>query len=414
MKVLITEKLSEHRYKTPEGYLVCVDAILARTGPQVYKHSQVYDGSTDEITDVEVDRKPEQVFSPQAIASFENKPLTIQHPNEPVTIINHKELYHGFARDIRRAIKRNGQILTGSKRPSVLQAGDQEVLVGNIIVTTSEAIEEIENGLEFLSCGYDCDITQTDKPEQINIRGNHIALCDNPRAGITMLQDSVDFDELQKVVNRINKSQSGFVLRIKPSRMKGRSQVDVIKQNEDANFYKTFSSEYALLSKLETSGCAGEILKSSNSKVVISYRMMTDAKYTQHIVKMLTDALDANNIQIPRHSKEFETVIREYYKKYGKILQVESMIYDFETGKYYMYNESTDYSFTSKRIKDSVEDAINYVVMCEVLYNGVAVKSRAPWIVFRSEDKSKAEQFVRENNAKAKSLVGFSKRYYIK
>ena len=91
MKVLITEKLSEHRYKTPEGYLVCVDAILARTGKQFYKHSQVYDGSTDDITDVEVDRKPEQVFSPQAIASFENKPLTIQHPNEPVTTANHKD-----------------------------------------------------------------------------------------------------------------------------------------------------------------------------------------------------------------------------------------------------------------------------------------------------------------------------------
>lgn len=342
MKVLITEKLSEHRYKTPEGYLVCVDAILARTGPQVYKHSQVYDGSTDEITDVEVDRKPEQVFSPQAIASFENKPLTIQHPNEPVTIANHKELYHGFARDIRRAVKRNGQILTGSKRPSTLQAGDQEILVGNIIVTTSEAIEEIENGLEFLSCGYDCDITQTDKPEQINIRGNHIALCDNPRAGITMLQDNAELAE----------------------------------------------------------------------------------QPMKHIVKVLTDAVieqankvrmnDANNIQIPRHSKEFETVIREYYKKYGKILQVESMIYNFETGKYYMYNESTDYSFTSKRVTDSIEDAINYVVMCEVLYNGVAVKSRAPWIVFRSEDKREAEQFVRENNAKAKSLVGFSQNYYIK
>ncbi len=64
---------------------------------------------------------------------------------------------------------------------------------------------------------------------------------------------------------------------------------------------------------------------------------------------------DAVNIQIPKLSKEFETVIREYYKKHGKILQVESMIYDFETGKYYMYNESTDYSFTSKRLVDLIK-----------------------------------------------------------
>lgn len=278
MKVLVTEKLSEHRYKTPEGYLVCVDAILARTGKQVYKHNQVYDDSTDEITDVEVDRKPEQVFSPQAIASFENKPLTIQHPNEPVTIRNHKELCHGFVRDVRRAVKRNGQILTGSKRPTQLQDGDQEVLVGNIIVTTAEAIEAIENGLEFLSCGYDCDITQTDTPEQINIRGNHVALCDNPRAGITMLQDNIEPTELPM----------------------------------------------------------------------------------KHIVKVLTDA-----------------VIEQLNKV-------------------------------------KTNDAINYVVMCEQLYNGIPVKSRAPWIVFRTEDKRKAEQFVKENNAKITSYVGFSKHYYIK
>lgn len=331
MKVLITEKLSEHRYKTPEGYLVCVDAILARTGPQVYKHNQVYDSSTDEITDVKVDRKPEQVFSPQAIASFENKPLTIQHPNEPVTITNHKELYHGFARDIRRAVKRNGQILAGSKRPSTLQAGDQELLVGNIIVTTSEAIEEIENGLEFLSCGYDCDITQTDKPEQINIRGNHIALCDNPRAGITMLQDNAELAELP----------------------------------------------------------------------------------LKHIVKVLTDALDSvEDAALPVKGQMFTygavTYIVENIDKVGVLLK------NVKTGQLATADlRDLQISLSTGEAK-LLEDAINYVVMCEVLYNGVAVKSRAPWIVFRSEDKSKAERFVRENNAKAKSLVGFSQHYYIK
>lgn len=510
MKVLITEKLSEHRYKTPEGYLVCVDAILARTGPQIYKHNQVYDSSTDEITDVEVDRKPEQVFSPQAIASFENKPLTIQHPNEPVTVANHKSLYHGFARDIRRAVKRNGQILAGSKRPSVLQAGDQEVLVGNIIVTTSDAIEEIDNGLEFLSCGYDCDITQTDKPEQINIRGNHIALCDNPRAGITMLQDNVELDErpmkhIVKVLTDALDITDNFVIDeqfiyvtpeypldsmtwlkyfAKELRLNVNIQIkskyyddkvyitgrksDVEKLIEEYNalyrnrklvattsteinskrvYNKGYSLGDAKDDEIE-GGLADkmsieDIAKKHNVSVDVIVEQLIkgiDVEYEHtkdknkateiakdHLVEMpdyydkleemekeVTDSNDSNTVQISKRSREFETVIREYHKKYGKILQVESMVYDFETGKYYMYNESTDYSFTSKRLSDFVEDALNYVVMCEQRYNGVAVKSRAPWIVFRSEDKSKAEQFVRENNAKAKSLVGFSKHYYIK
>ena len=355
MKVLITEKLSEHRYKTAEGYLVAVDAILARTGPQVYKHNQVYDGSTDEITDVEVDRKPEQVFSPQAIASFENKPLTIQHPNEPVTITNHRELYHGFARDIRRAVKRNGKILTGSKRPNVLQDGDQEVLVGNIIVTTSEAIEEIENGLEFLSCGYDCDITQTDKPEQINIRGNHIALCDNPRAGITMLQDNVELAELP--VKHIVKVLT-----------------DALDSIEDG----------ATITK-------AQIL----------------SQLAKHFKDRFNVFIYGNNVEISSNTVASSMLFDVIYRKniFGKLSN------DYMSAP---YDEDFVLLKLDKMKIGSVKDALNYVVMCEQLYNGSPVRSRAPWIVFRTEDKLEAERFVRKNNDKTKSLVGFSQHYYIK
>jgi len=368
MKVLITEKLSEHRYKTPEGYLVCVDAILARTGPQVYKHNQVYNDSTDEITDVEVDRKPEQVFSPEAIASFENKPLTIQHPNTPVTAQNHKDLYHGFARDIRRAVKRNGQILTGSKRPTQLQDGDQEVLVGNIIVTTSEAIEAIENGLEFLSCGYDCDITQTDTPEQINIRGNHIALCDNPRAGITMLQDNLfaqtDRHIVQMLTDALDAAHN-FVIDEQFIYVTPEYPIDSM------SWLKYFAKELQL-----------------NVKIQIKSKYYDDKVY------------------IIGRKSDVEKLVAEYNELYRNRKLVPTTSTEVNSKR--VYNKG--YSLGD----NDTNDAINYVVMCEQLYNGVAVKSRAPWIVFRTEDKRKAEQFVREKNAKAKSLVGFSQHYYIK
>jgi hypothetical protein len=175
MKVLIVEKLSENRYKTPEGYLICKDAILARTGKQTYKHNEVYIDSDDDSSEVEVNRTPEQVFSDAAIASFENKALTIQHPDEAVTANNHKNLAVGFVRDVKK------KIVEG-----------QEVLVGNIVVTDADAITQINDGLSYLSCGYDCDITQGESPQQTNIRGNHVALCSNPRAGITKIIDSTN------------------------------------------------------------------------------------------------------------------------------------------------------------------------------------------------------------------------------
>jgi hypothetical protein len=64
-------------------------------------------------------------------------------------------------------------------------------MLADIIVNDAEAINLIESGeMVELSCGYDCDITTGDNPEQINIRGNHVALCEQGRAGIARIQDS--------------------------------------------------------------------------------------------------------------------------------------------------------------------------------------------------------------------------------
>lgn len=188
MKVLIKEKLSPHKYKTPEGYLICQDSILARTGPQEYLRSELFPGDdSDEI--ISVDRKPEQVFSEQTLASFENKPITVEHPMENVTPENYRELSVGFARDIKRG-----------------KADGQDVILGNLIITDAETIENIEQGIRTeLSCGYDCDITDGPHPEQINIRGNHIALCEQGRAGIAKIVDSSSslLEEEKETMNMI-------------------------------------------------------------------------------------------------------------------------------------------------------------------------------------------------------------------
>lgn len=172
MKVLVTEKLSEHKYKTPEGYLICVDAVLARTGKQSYMRSELFD--TDDETEVDVDRRPEEVFSPQTLASFENKPITKNHPDEDVNSENIKEYSVGFVRDVHKGYD-NGQ----------------PVILGTLVIQDEETIKEIENG-EYtqLSCGYNCDVVDEENPQQKCIRGNHIALCEQGRAGNARIVDS--------------------------------------------------------------------------------------------------------------------------------------------------------------------------------------------------------------------------------
>lgn len=172
MKFLVSEKLSPHKYKTAEGYLVCVDAVLARTGKQSYMRDEIF-GDGDE-TIVEVDRTPEEVFSEATLASFENKPITVEHPSEDVNSENFKEYSVGFVRDVHRGV-----------------VDGQDVILGTLVIQDAQTIEEIENGEHTdLSCGYDCDIQDEDNLQQRNIRGNHVALCAEGRAGNAKIMDS--------------------------------------------------------------------------------------------------------------------------------------------------------------------------------------------------------------------------------
>lgn len=177
MRFLVAEKLGPHKFKTPEGYLICTDAILSRTGKQEYKRCELF-GDTCEDPDkiVNVERTDDEVFSDKAMASFENKAVCIEHPDHDVNAENHNELAVGFVRDIHKG-EDNGK----------------PVMMGTLVITDKDAVEAVESGeYKELSCGYDCDIDDDGELCQRNIRGNHVALCKQGRAGIARIVDSVD------------------------------------------------------------------------------------------------------------------------------------------------------------------------------------------------------------------------------
>lgn len=177
MKYLVSEKISPHRSIDNSGYLVCTDAILSRTGVQDYAEAEIFADSSDYEKKIHVNRTEDEVFSEQALASFENKPVTIEHPDEDVNPENYHDYTVGFVRDIHRGKTEDGQ----------------DVMMGTLVITDQDAIDQIQNGeYKYLSCGYDCDFVGDDNEmQQRNIRGNHVALCKTPRAGITRIQDSI-------------------------------------------------------------------------------------------------------------------------------------------------------------------------------------------------------------------------------
>lgn len=177
MLFLASEKLSPHKFKTPEGYLICTDVILSRTGKQDYRRCELFGDACenpDEI--VQVDRTANEVFSDKTMASFENKAVCIEHPDEDVSVENHNDLSVGFVRDIHKG-----------------EYEGEPVMMGTLVITDKDAVEAIESGeYKELSCGYLCDVEDDKHPQQKNIRGNHVALCKQGRAGIARIIDSVD------------------------------------------------------------------------------------------------------------------------------------------------------------------------------------------------------------------------------
>lgn len=163
----VTEKIGETRYLTPEGFLVCENVPIARTGVMTYGPGEVpIDAGQDGI--IRIERSEADVFDPKTIASFAGKPVTDDHPDEDVNPDNWATLAKGEIHNPRR--------------------GDgiwSDCLVADLFIKDANAIKAVQKGKVEVSCGYDADYEQTapGRGRQHNIIGNHVALVENGRCG---------------------------------------------------------------------------------------------------------------------------------------------------------------------------------------------------------------------------------------
>lgn len=158
------DRISPHMTHTPEGFLICHDVPIARTGRQTYLAREIQLDSADPDSTVEVNRYPEDVFSAAAIASFEGKPVTSGHPPENVSPENYAAYTKGHVQNVRRV-------------------GDK--IVADLYINDACLASEIENkAMREVSCGYLCVYTPDGAGyKQTNIRGNHVAVVPRGRAG---------------------------------------------------------------------------------------------------------------------------------------------------------------------------------------------------------------------------------------
>lgn len=168
MRAYFATKLSPNMSKMPNGFLICKNVPIARTGEQEYLGSELEleDERKDQI--VKVIREEKEVFSPETLASFEGVVFTDDHPSSEVTTQNVQYLQKGFVKDVRRG-----------------EGEDSDKMLADIIVTDPVTIDEIVNGgKREVSCGYRFVCSEENgRIYQRQIRGNHVALVDAGRAG---------------------------------------------------------------------------------------------------------------------------------------------------------------------------------------------------------------------------------------
>jgi hypothetical protein len=156
---------------TPEGFLICHDVPIARTGPQDYlAREMMLDGDPERI--VTVQRHPEDVFEAATLASFEGKPVTDGHPPENVGPENYSAYTKGHVQNVRRS-------------------GDY--IVADLYINDANLAEEVRNNVKReVSCGYLCSYVPDGAGyRQSNIRGNHVAVVPKGRAGAAVaIQDT--------------------------------------------------------------------------------------------------------------------------------------------------------------------------------------------------------------------------------
>ena len=94
--------ISPNQIETREGFLICRNVPIARTGDQEYLGRELGLSGADAEKVVIVHRPPEEVFSEAALASFEGKPTTDDHPPELLTPDTVSMYEKGHAQNIRK------------------------------------------------------------------------------------------------------------------------------------------------------------------------------------------------------------------------------------------------------------------------------------------------------------------------
>jgi hypothetical protein len=168
MRFYTIQKLGPKRSLTPEGFLLCEDVPVARTGEMLYAAGEVpVEAGPDGL--IRISRTPDEVFHDATLASCVGKPVTLDHPDDFVNPSNYAALAKGSMLNIRCG-----------------EGGDADLIIADLLITSQDAISAVQDDeIEEVSLGYEADYEQVapGRAVQRNIVVNHVAIVPRGRCG---------------------------------------------------------------------------------------------------------------------------------------------------------------------------------------------------------------------------------------
>lgn len=168
MRFYTIQKLGPKRSLTPEGFLLCEEVPVARTGEMLYGAGEVpVEPGPDGL--IRISRTPEEVFRDATVASCMGKDVTLDHPSDFVDPTNFASLTQGVMLNPRRG--------TGLA---------DDLLVADLLIKHPDSIKAVQDeDIEEVSLGYEADYEQVSpgRGVQRNLVVNHVAIVARGRCG---------------------------------------------------------------------------------------------------------------------------------------------------------------------------------------------------------------------------------------
>ena len=205
--------ISPNQIETGEGFLICRNVPISRTGDQEYLGWEIGIPGAGGGQIVTVHRPP------AALASFEGKPVTNDHPPVLIGPDDVKTYEMGHAQNVHRG---DGEW--------------EEYTLADLHIHDRELIDAVQSGKREISCGYECEYVPNGDGTytQRNIRGNHVAVVERGRAGKRAAILDSDKKKAKEPERKGNMNKKGLFFKLFGQAVKDKSPEEIEQMAMDA------------------------------------------------------------------------------------------------------------------------------------------------------------------------------------